>query len=342
MIKLEKAVYVDHSFHQKTKATNFFIDIISKKYDINIIWDESWKGNDKNIIDQIKSAEHKTIFFFQTIPPAKHLRPLSYERIIWIPMYDQEVNRSLRFYLPYLKLNIKILAFSKKLYSRFKKIGFDVHLYQYFLEPMKKSRDFEKINIFFWQRHAEINWNIVKKLMEGNDINSVTIKNTPDPYQKIDMPSPDDINKYNIKIINRWLEKKDYFELMSRCNVFIAPRRYEGIGMGFLEAIASNMIVIAPDSPTMNEYIVNGQTGYLYNFNNPRAIKIDPTIIKNITEYSRAGYLRWSKNKYDILADIEKQSVRIHNSLRTICLTVYCLVYDSIRRLLRYWDKAIN
>lgn len=342
MTNLKKAAFIDHSFHQKTKTSDFFKDIISKKYDITVIWDNSWKNKYENYINKIKANDYQTIFFWQSILPAKSLERLSCENIIWIPMYDQEANKPLHYYLPYLKLNIKIISFSKVLYRRFKKIGFNVYYYQYFLEQKKKIDQGNKINIFFWQRHAEINWDLIKKLLKGNNINSVIIKNSPDPYQKINMPSQDDINKYNIKIINGWLGGKNYDELMSKCNVFIAPRKYEGIGVSFLEAIASSMIVVAPDNPTMNEYIINKQTGYLYNIYSPRAIKINLSIIKNIAEYSQKGYQEWSKKKNDILTDIEKKNIQTNNPFLSLYISIYSFIYDFFNFFINYWIKAIN
>lgn len=68
-------------------------------------------------------------------------------------------------------------------------------------------------------------------------------------------------------------------QYIQKSALYFAPRKYEGIGMSFLEAMASGRCVIAPDYPTMNEYIKNGETGYLYNFKRPQKIKFDD--IKN-------------------------------------------------------------
>ncbi len=55
-----------------------------------------------------------------------------------------------------------------------------------------------------------------------------------------------------------------YREALLKSNVFFSPRMREGIGMAFLEAMASGLCVVAPDFPTMNEYIANGTNGILY------------------------------------------------------------------------------
>ena len=50
----------------------------------------------------------------------------------------------------------------------------------------------------------------------------------------------------------------------SRANVYFAPRLEEGIGQTFLEAIRWGRCVVAADNRTINEYIIHGVNGLLY------------------------------------------------------------------------------
>ena len=59
---------------------------------------------------------------------------------------------------------------------------------------------------------------------------------------------------------------KQYLEHLSKCNIFIVPRLYEGIGLTFLEAMASGMVVLSSNFPTMNEYIQNNINGIFLPF----------------------------------------------------------------------------
>ena len=45
--------------------------------------------------------------------------------------------------------------------------------------------------------------------------------------------------------------------------------------MGFLEAMARGMLIIANDLPTHNEYICNWVNGILYDRNNPCYVNLD-------------------------------------------------------------------
>lgn len=61
-----------------------------------------------------------------------------------------------------------------------------------------------------------------------------------------------------------WHSRESYLSSLSQYNVFMAPRRHEGLGMTFLEAMAMGMCVVAEDLPTVNEYIQPGYNGILY------------------------------------------------------------------------------
>ena len=58
---------------------------------------------------------------------------------------------------------------------------------------------------------------------------------------------------------------EEYADLLGSCGLFAAPRRKEGIGLSFLDAMARGAFVLGYDSPTMNEYIRHAETGWLFN-----------------------------------------------------------------------------
>ena len=79
--------------------------------------------------------------------------------------------------------------------------------------------------------------------------------------------------------------------------------------MSFLEAMAMGKVVIAIDNPTMNEYIINNETGYLFNLKRPEVINLSniDRIQKNTYEYVCAGYLKWESSKNLIIKFIESK-----------------------------------
>ena len=113
-------------------------------------------------------------------------------------------------------------------------------------------------------------------------IKKVHIHEDLDPrYKKKDLSK---IDKKSISITrSTWFEKKEDLEKkMKKSAIYIAPRKYEGIGMAFLHAMSIGRCVIAPDFSTMNEYIKSGHfytiLGYFKNF----AIKFKQ-ILKKLT-----------------------------------------------------------
>jgi glycosyltransferase involved in cell wall biosynthesis len=70
--------------------------------------------------------------------------------------------------------------------------------------------------------------------------------------------------------VSRWYDTREAFSQdLAKSQVFFAPRRTEGIGLSFLEALGLGMAVVASDGSTMNEYIRSGVNGYLYDPEQP-------------------------------------------------------------------------
>lgn len=326
-----KIALVDISFHKKTKSFDFFRDFVKKKHEIVDFWDESWEGGTTINIEDINNENFDAIIFLQIIFKPSQLKKLKCKNVIWVPMYDDEVKRSIPIF-GYLYINIKIVSFSQTLTRKLIKIGFDILTVQYYPRPDFSKNNIDGLSILFWQRIKKINWELIKKVLKDNKINKIFLKNNPDHDQIIEKPQPEDISNFNISIINCWLEHEEYLELLKKCNIFITPREYEGIGMGFLDAMATGAIVISPNNPTMNEYIENGITGYLYDIKNPQKIDLSniKTVQENIIKKMQDGFNVWQQQQRDILVYIEKP-VKIKNKKRNfLFFCIYNFITESI------------
>lgn len=306
-MKKPKALYIGHPYHQKTQSTQFMIDILSKKYDLNIL---SYNSGTKDLKDipEVFEEKYEVLFFFQNLPKAKYLKQLQNKKIIWFPMYDAEVLNGWYKYINLLS-RLKIISFSKNFHNHMIRLGHLSFYYQYYPQPKKCNKQNILPKVFFWARRENINWDVVNKLLGENKIGSVIFKNSPDPGNKIILPDARDIAKYNIKVINKWLSKEEYESLLSSCDIYIAPRMYEGIGMSFLEAMAKRKCVIATNSPTMNEYIKHGYNGLLYDIKYPQQVDISKIneITKNLNIEMESKFHEWNTKKMNILDDIDKE-----------------------------------
>ena len=86
-----------------------------------------------------------------------------------------------------------------------------------------------------------------------------------------------------------WQSREDYLRSLAGRNVFVAPRRYEGIGMAFLEAMAMGMCVVAENQSTANEYILSGENGILYGGGRARLFAPAPASLCELERMGKAA-----------------------------------------------------
>lgn len=216
-------------------------------------------------------------------------------------MYDSVLGMKNSVWLRYQIAPIKIVCFSKNLYDKLIRLGFDCVYFQYFINPqtIQPVNNYDAARVYFWNRVEEINWDVIKELLGNNHIESLTVMAVPDPNHNTQIPPEKDLQKYNIQLNYKFLNYEDYIDLVSRSNIYVAPRKFEGIGMSFLEALCRGQCVIAPNFPTMNEYIVNGENGYLYELNKLEEINLYNFEIVGKEARSRAidGFKKWQQQK---------------------------------------------
>lgn len=301
----KKIVYIGHPHHIKTKSTKFLLEYLQSFFDVKIIIDNSWRGDsfpDLSFVDN----SYLGVIFFQYIPNnQKILENIKNDNLIFFPMYDAYGEIDYEFWQYYK--NLKIINFSKTIHKKIKRWGFDSMYIQYFPESGKFHKG--KTNeVFFWQRLSRLNINTIDKLFEKTRV-KIHIHKVLDPFQKFTKPTKDQEKKYSITY-SKWIkEKKDSDKIIEGKAIYIAPREYEGIGRSFLDAMVMGKAIVAPNNPTMNEYIKHNKTGYLYNLDNPKPIDLSnlDKVQWNAYLYMKRGFKRWEKEKYKIIDFILKK-----------------------------------
>jgi hypothetical protein len=178
---------------------------------------------------------------------------------------------------------------------------------QYFPDPSIYARvEFSDLHGFFWQRQREVPWSLIKRLAAGTKFASFTLHLAPDPgCGEPFIPDPEDMRAFNITLSHWYEDRAEFDELMANCNIYFASRQYEGIGMSFLEAMARGQCVIAPDTPTMSEYMTHGISGMLYDANDPctldlsDAAEIGAAARRNVAR----GFAHWQKDQDELLPE---------------------------------------
>ena len=301
---MKKLLYIGHAYHNKTKSTQFLQEIFKCKYDITTFDFDPYKETFAKFED-LNGQKFDIVVLFQIMPDILKLKEyLSFDKIAFFPMYDGAPRLDNIIWDKYRECNI--INFSKKLHEDCKKYGLSSYYIQYFPKPKEISNMGDEKSVFLWQRIEQINPNTVEKSIGIENINYLYHHQVPDPEHKLKLPSKNFEGKVQV---STWFDNKDEMDkYIQECAIYFAPRKLEGIGMSFLEAMAMGRCVIAPNYPTMNEYIQNGVNGYLYkNLKQPQKIKIKNIrkIQENAHKYIENGYKEWEKNKYKILDWIE-------------------------------------
>lgn len=300
---MKSILFIGHEFHQKTKSFNFILDLLSTKYSVDKFFIDP--DND-NSFEELSGKAYDILILWQVMPPISKLKNIiKFNHCAFFPMYDNTKTLNSQLWSEYSDCNI--INFSKAFHNTCKNAGLSSYYIQYFPKPIEVFDMGEENSIFFWQRSEKITTKTLEKLISTKNINKLYLHKSPDPKNKFIKPS----KQWKDKVIySSWFNtKQEMQEYIQKSALYIAPRKYEGIGMSFLEAMAAGRCVIAPNYPTMNEYIINGETGYLYDLKKPKKINLNNIrkIQKNTLEYIKRGHNNWEQDKYKILEYIESK-----------------------------------
>ncbi len=299
----KKIAYIGHSYHSKTKSTEFLIKYLKEFYNVEEILDESWLGKqfpDLSFIDE----SYLAVIFFQNLPELDILKKIENNNIIFFPMYDG-VRHDYGFWSNYC--NLKVINFSTTLHKKLIKWGLDSLGVQYFPQPHEFIPGNMK-EVFFWNRISQININVLARIF-GKSNKKIHIHKAIDPGHQFVSPSEDDEKKFGITYSDWFETREEMQEVIRQKGIYIAPREFEGIGMSFLEAMSMGKAVVAANNPTMNEYIEHGKTGYLFDLKNPKEIDFSDieNVQKNAHAFMQKGYEKWEKEKHRIIDFIEQE-----------------------------------
>ena len=261
----KKIVFIGHSYHAKTKSTDFILNYLKENYDVEIILDESWI-NGKSFPDlSFVDDSYLAVIFWQNLPSPEALAEIKNENLLFFPMYDAVGGLDVSWWLQYE--NLKIISFSETLHKKLERFGLDSMHIQYFPKPENFSPG-NKNEVFFWQRITNVNINTIADIFKKDRV-KLHIHKGVDPDHEFIQPTSEAEKIFQITYSD-WFESRDEMlekigGLIKQKGIYIAPREYEGIGLSYLEAMAMGKAVIAVDNPTMNEYIKHGINGYLFN-----------------------------------------------------------------------------
>jgi hypothetical protein len=298
-----RVAFIGLAWHQKTGSSQFLVDLLARHATV-----EQWSVEPGTAATRYWAANfhedrYDVIVIWQLHEAFARLTG-RHPNVVFVPMYDAMLWGG-EFFWKRSFNTAKIVCFSWKLRQEVMRRGAVNAGFQYFPDPADHLpvRDFGGLRGFFWYRRREISPAAVFRLCEGAEFESFTVHDAPDPDNAATEPwvPPPYIRRFD-RI--GWSENRAaYASALRESNVFFAPRLFEGIGMSVLEGMASGHCVVAPNAPTMNEYIAHGTNGLLYVPRRPARLDFAdaPSLGARARESVERGHERWLTAVPDLL-----------------------------------------
>lgn len=274
---LVRIAIVDHSFHIKTRSTLFLPRLLGACGEVEVLWCDRWEGGPGVDIEGLCTQRFDCVMFCQQLYEPDELARLGrHSRVVNVPMFDQYAGwtrAQWRRYRPW-----PFVSFSLELHRRLVRAGCQSIPVRFFPEAVGQAAGTRRhagedgLTGIFWQRERRIDWRIVSRVLARLPVAKLYVRSLADPGQAAAAIPVLDRRRFGIVDLPWFDRPDDYLALLDEVDFFVAPRKYEGIGMTFLEALARGKTVIAADRPTMNEYIAHGCNGFLFSTRFPRPL----------------------------------------------------------------------
>lgn len=259
-----RVAYLGLAYHAKTGSTRFLLDLLAQNATVDAFFAEPDPAKLREACAGFDERAYDAIVVLQ-LHEAFALLSGRHPNVTYAPMHDAMWRGGAFLWKPHFN-TAKVLCFSRALHAEVMRRA-PVHAYaQYYPDPARHrpADPAPGLRGVFWYRRREIPPAAVFALTEGTGFDRLTIHDAPDPGHEAPFPAaaPPHVARLDRTV---WTPDGGPFRAAQEAaNVFFAPRPLEGIGMSFLEAMARGLCVVAPDAPTMNEYVSHGVNGLLY------------------------------------------------------------------------------
>jgi hypothetical protein len=251
-------------YHAKTGSSRFLLDLLERHATVDTVFAEADVAAVHRAARGFDETAYDAIVIWQ-LHEAFALLSGRHPNVTFAPMYDAMWRGGAFTWRPSFNA-AKILCFSWALRAEVMRHAPVHRRVQYAPDPADYPAvtDFAALRGFLWYRRRDIPPAAAFALTKGTPFESLSVHDAPDPGHEAPFPTtaPAHIGRL---VRTTWSEDGSSFAAaLAGANVFFAPRPLEGIGMAFLEAMARGLCVVAPDAPTMNEYISHGSDGLLH------------------------------------------------------------------------------
>lgn len=268
-------LFVDHVCHKKTRSADFFLEILRARHTVDCHYYDAYYDCR---IPQDKIAAADLIIFWEFLP-GRFKIAVNGKPCLFVPMYDNEWGSKWQW-RRIARSGMSVLSFCDALTRHAISCGVkNILTVHYAMDPSSFPQTTgDPRKALYWDR-GNFEESTIRALFEPDALDELVVQ-------------------------REFLPPEEYAAFLDRFGVYIAPRAKEGIGMAFLEQIARGKCVVSHDDATMNEYIADGQTGIIRNFNAPQK-RISAAVIQAIRDkvrgYADKLYARWRQEQGDIL-----------------------------------------
>jgi hypothetical protein len=287
----------------KTGSDRFLIDLLTSHSETHVLR-RTEDGDTLDHSSMISFRPDAMIYFAKPPSLSRHLFSIPARQKVFVPMFDGFTNTYVarsRLKRWFLKLaRVKFISFSKAIHDMVRHWGMHSVHCRYFPDAQvrrdKSYTSSSPYRIFLWQRCADISPARIVQLLGPAQIKEIVWK----PEQAF-AKDPASRQIPNLRIIDHWLQTDELADELAQADFIVAPRKEEGIGMSFLHGLAAGTPVIAFDSSTMNEYVIDGVNGHLFD-DSTQVIKLTPPIalaegVRQLNENYRGRWIRDRKRK---------------------------------------------
>jgi hypothetical protein len=209
---------------------------------------------------------------FCQIEPPPHVLQSGCSKVVWVPMWDQAGGYAQEWW-NVLPRTLRVLALSRAVARRARQAGLrtlEVHYHIDEAEIAPAAWD-DGISILYWNRTGLASPRFLKELCTALKADRLYFRGDVDTGVPAEahFELSQRLGPARVHDVSGIMMRHEYLEVLQRCNVFIAPRSLEGVGLTFLEAMTAGCAVLAFDAPTMNEYISHGVNGLLMRNGDP-------------------------------------------------------------------------
>ncbi len=296
----KRVLLVDDPYHARTKSSTFFRDLVAREYDVESIHVSVGSLTVEEEVNLVSSFDPDIVLAWQSFLQAPSLKKLKLP-YLWVPMFDAARSWTDQGWCEAALSGAPILAFSDAVARIASRLGLEAVPVRYFPEPQVRTAH-RSASAFFWYR-GSVQPDEFASVFKEFPARSITIKNDPDPNHSLVPCEKGRLDDRLHSVVEGFLDREDYDALVGTAAVYVAPRKVEGIGLSFLEAMARGCAIVAYDAPTMNEYIVDDRSGIL--FGGARETRVRPCDVPRLQDGAYAsvvaGHRTWLQDEARIL-----------------------------------------